>query len=136
MSTPAQWVFDRAIELMDEQNEKTGATRTPDTKEYALRSVGLLNVLRQEALPFSSDYRVPADGGRPSCSELSALTDSMPLEDAISQGALPYGLASRLLLGEDNVLADFFEQKFQERLAALGRTAPAQWEDIPLHYGF
>ena len=51
MSTTAQWVFDKAIYLMDEQNESSGATVTSDTNEYKLRTVPILNVLRGELYP-------------------------------------------------------------------------------------
>ena len=37
-----QDVFDMAIHLMDAQNESTGATRTTDTNEYALRTPNIL----------------------------------------------------------------------------------------------
>ena len=46
--TDANWVFDRAIHLMDEQNEMNGETRTVDTEEYRYRTLSILNVLRHE----------------------------------------------------------------------------------------
>ena len=50
MTTP-DWVFSRAIHLMDEQNESSGATSTQDTQEYRLRTLSILNVLRHELFP-------------------------------------------------------------------------------------
>lgn len=34
MATTAQWIFEKAMNLMDEVNESTGATDTADTREY------------------------------------------------------------------------------------------------------
>jgi hypothetical protein len=53
----------------------------------------------------------------------------------VAQGALPYGLASRLLLGENDVLANFFEQKLREMLAQLQARRGAVWDEIALPYG-
>lgn len=134
--TTGQQVFDMAIHLMDEQNESSGATVTADTAEYRLRSVNLLNVLRHECFPRSDTFRGGEGGKRGICAAITTLDDVLDLDDAVAQGALPYGLASRLLLGENDTLADFFEQKFQEMLSKLGSTFPAQFESIPLYYGF
>lgn len=134
--TTGQQVFDMAIHLMDEQNESSGATVTADTTEYRLRSVNLLNVLRHECFPRSDTFHGGENGKRGICKEITALSDALDLDDAVAQGALPYGLASRLLLGENDTLADFFEQKFQEMLSRIGNTCPAQFESIPLYYGF
>lgn len=134
--TTGQNVFDMAIHLMDEQNESSGATVTEDTTEYRLRSVNILNVLRHECFQFSDTFRGGTDGKRGICKPIAELSDTLDLDDAVAQGALPYGLASRLLLGENDTLADFFEQKFQEMLGKLGKTSPAQFESIPLYYGF
>lgn len=133
--TTGRMVFDMAIHFMDEQNESTGATLTTDTKEYELRSVNLLNVLRHRCFPYSDTFHGGENGKRGICQAISTLDDALDLDDAVAQGALPYGLASRLLLGENDALADFFEQLFSEALAALGKSSPAQFESIPLAYG-
>ena len=135
MATTGQLVFDMAIHLMDEQNESTGDTVTGDTKEYMLRSVDILNVLKHECYDVSDTWQPGIDGKRGVCTYITQLSDELDLDDVVAQGALPYGLASRLLLGENDVLADFFEQKFQEMLALLRRKSLAAFEDIPLAYG-
>ena len=38
-----QGVYDKAIRLIDAQNENTGSTDTSDTKEYKLRTLSILN---------------------------------------------------------------------------------------------
>ena len=40
MATTAQWIFEKAMNLMDEVNESTGATDTADTREYKNRKIG------------------------------------------------------------------------------------------------
>ena len=44
-----QEIFDKAIHLIDAQNESTGSTHTTDTKEYEVRCFECLNTLLNEA---------------------------------------------------------------------------------------
>lgn len=60
-----QDVFDMAIHLMDAQNESTGATRTTDTNEYALRTPNILNTLLDQVYPYSDTYPDLSDGRKP-----------------------------------------------------------------------
>lgn len=128
--TDANWVFDRAIHLMDEQYEQSGETRTVDTKEYEYRTLSILNVLRHELYPYSDTFEARTDGKRQICPELTAFDQAIDLDDAIAQGVLPYGLAAHLLLGENNALADFFNQRYAELVREIGRRRMSQWEDI------
>lgn len=135
MATTGKDVFDLAIHLMDEQNEATGATVTSDTNEYLLRTKSILNVLKHEVWTASDTFvGQTEDGRRAVCTYINDLDDDLDLDDAVAQGALPYGLASRLLLGENDALANFFEQKYLELMAQLRSTKGATWEDIPLAY--
>ena len=68
MTTP-EWVFSRAIHLMDEQNESSGATSTQDTQEYRLRTLSILNVMRHELFPYSDTFQTGDDGKRAVCPE-------------------------------------------------------------------
>ena len=129
--TDANWVFDRAIHLMDEQYEQSGETRTVDTKEYEYRTLSILNVLRHELYPYSDTFEFRTDGKRQICPELTAFDQAIDLDDAIAQGVLPYGLAAHLLLGENNTLAAFFNQRYAELVHEIGSRRMAQWEDIP-----
>ena len=40
-----QAVFDKAMYLIDAQNEQTGSTSGADVNEYRVRTIGILNVL-------------------------------------------------------------------------------------------
>ena len=129
--TTANWVFDSAIHLMDEQNETNGKTRTQDTKEYEYRTLSILNVLRNELYPYSDTYEVRTDGKRSVCVELTTMEQPIDLDDAIAQGVMPYGLAAHLLLGENDAMASFFNQRYDELKYTIGARKPAVWEDIP-----
>lgn len=135
MSTTAQWVFDKAIYLMDEQNESSGKTETPDTREYHHRTLGILNVLRNELYPLSDTFEWGEDERRPICPEILEFTDEIGLDDAVAQSVMPYGLAAHLLLGENDTMANFFAQRYMELMAQMRSSLPAKWEEIPLAYG-
>ena len=132
--TDANWVFDRAIHLMDEQNESTGATQTADTKEYRLRTLSILNVLRGELFPYSDTYD-SEDGKRAICPVIVDFEHPIGLDDYLCQSVLPYGLAAHLLLGENDKMASFFNQRYEEEKAIASRTLPAEWESIEPYYG-
>ena len=129
--TNGDWVFDRAIHLMDEQNETNGKTRTQDTKEYEYRTLSILNVLVAELYPYSDTYEVRDDGKRSSPPELESLEQPIDLDDSICRSVLPWGLAAYLLLGENNVMASVFNQRYTDILNELRNRATAVWEDIP-----
>lgn len=135
MSTNAQWVFDKAMNLMDEVNESTGQTDTADTKEYKNRTLAILNILRVECFPASDTYAVTEPGKRPICPEITDFETPIGLDDGICQGVLPYGLAAHLLLDENPDMASYFNQRYSELLAQYKYGIPAEAEDIETMYG-
>ena len=134
MSTTARQVFNLAIALMDEMNENTGATDTTDTKEYKLRTPNILNVLCGELYPYSDTYTLNAAGSRPVCPVIETIDSTMGLDDTLCTTVLPDGLAAHLLLGENNVMAGFFNQRYEEMREKL-KNAPASFEPITDAYG-
>ena len=133
-TTTAQDIFDKAIMLMGEQSD-TGLTDWADTAEYKLRTIGLLNVLRGECFKYS-DTSVPVTTGvRPVCTVITARTDIVDIDDVIAQTVMPYGLAAHLMLDEDTTAAGFFQQRYEELLARLGGSIPADWGGITDVYG-
>lgn len=128
--TDANWIFDRAIHLMDEQYELTGETRAVDTREYEFRTLSILNVLRHEVYPYSDTFEAGVNGKRRICPMLSSFDQPLDIDDAIAQGVLPYGLAAHLLLGENDTLAAFFNQRYAELVRQIGAKRMAVWEDI------
>lgn len=127
-------VFDQAIHLMDEQNETNGKTRTQDTKEYEYRTLSILNTLLPELYPYSDTYEASENGKRPIVVKLEELSQPIDLDDAICRGVLPYGLAAHLLLGENDTMASFFNQRYSELLSSLRGRSMATWEDIPFRF--
>lgn len=134
MVTTAQWVFDKAMHLMDEVNESTGATDTSDTKEYKNRTLPILNILRIECATASDTY-IQEPGKRYIPAEITAMNQIIQLDDGICQGVLPYGLAAHLMLDENPDVATFFNQRYVELLEQYRRAIPAIAEDIEDVYG-
>ncbi len=133
--TTAQWVFDKAMNLMDEVNESTGQTDTADTKEYKNRTLAILNILRVECFPASDTYTVTTPGKRPICPEILDFETEIGLDDGLCQGVLPYGLAAHLLLDENPDMASYFNQRYQELLTQYRYGVPTATEDIQDLYG-
>lgn len=124
--TNAQWVFDRAIDLMDEGDPVTGARDTGATLGYKNRTLGLLNVLGREC----ANYSQLEEGWR----ELLDLEEELPLEEFLAQGVLPYGLAAQLLREEDPAAANFFQQRYEELLERWRRGRGAEFERLEPPY--
>lgn len=135
MATTAQWVFDKAMHLMDEVNESTGQSDTADTREYKNRTIPILNILRVECFPASDTFQVSQPGKRPICPEITDFDTPIELDDGICQGVLPYGLAAHLLLDENPDTASFFIQRYQELLTQYRYALPAEAQDIEPVYG-
>jgi hypothetical protein len=89
-----------------------------------------LNVLRHELYPLSDTYEQGKDGKRYIMPMLTSFEQEIDLDDAIAQGVMPYGLAAHLLLGENDTLASFFNQRYEELKYEIGKRRPAQWEEI------
>lgn len=120
--------------LMDEVNLTSGATDTNDTREYKLRTLMILNILRGELNRYSDTYVAEA-GKRTVIDPIGDFTSPVQLDDFIAQTVLPYGLAAHLLLGEDDVKARFFQSKYDEMLARYGNKIPRESEAITDLYG-
>ena len=137
MLNTVQDIFDIAIRLIDAQNESTGSTKTADTKEYELRTPSLLNSILDRAYPASDTYAAAQEaagpGKRPVCQKVSAMSDTVDMDERLCTGVLPYGLAG-LLLTEENP-AEFFWQTFLEQLDAAMRSLPSEIGDIEDVYG-
>ena len=125
--TDGNWIFDRAMQLMDEQNGGMG-----DAEDYRSRTLGILNILRHELYPCSDTFEVGKDGKRVICPEVKTMEQPINLDDAIAQGVMPYGLAAHLLVGENDQMASFFFQRYGELVYGIGARKGAVWEDIQM----
>lgn len=138
----AQQVFDTAIHMMDEQNESSGATITQDTTEYKVRTINILNTLIALLYPYTDTQTQAAAGKRPTPPLLTAssykdpdFTQEIPLDEALSIGVLPYGLAAHLLIGENAELASWFMGRWNQGLADIRSRQMAEFVPINLPYG-
>lgn len=136
-----QQVYDAAIDLMDEANENTGATKTADTREYELRTISILNTALPVLYPYSSNADRTAHG-RPTPPPLLAhnrrepdFTQEIPLDDALCWSLLPFYLASLLRSGEDTEFSMRMMTEYNNALASIRDLVPAQFEAIPTPYG-
>lgn len=127
-------VFDIAIALMDEVNESTGSTRTTDTKEYELRTTGILTALGGELYPYSDTYKVTEAGKRPVFRALDDMESELDLDEYLAKTVLPYGLAAQLLLDENPASASFLQQRYEEMKRTAG-SMPGQFDSIVDVYG-
>ena len=133
--TNAQWVFEKAMHLMDEVNESTGAADTADTKEYKNRTLPILNILRVECFPCSDTFKVSKPGKRPTCRSIDDFETPIGMDDGICQGVLPYGLAANLLVDENPSAASFYQQRYEELRAYYLSRFRASVDDIERLYG-
>jgi len=81
-----QAIFDKAIYLIDGQNESTGVTVTSDTKEYQVRTIGILNNLLDVVYPASDTFAIGGDGRRPALDDIEAFTDELRVDSAPGEG--------------------------------------------------
>lgn len=135
--TTGQNIFDAAITLMGEMDEQ-GNTDWADTVEYKNRALNILNTLRGEVYQYSDTYKTQKKnfpGRRPVCPIMESLDDEIGIDDVLAQTVLPYGLAAHLLLDENDNMAAFFNQRYEELLRKLGSNIPGEWESITNVYG-
>lgn len=136
-----QEIFDAAIDLMDEQDETTGATKTKDTREYEVRTISILNMALPVLFPYSSSgKRKPT--GRPTPTPLLSdnrkepdFEQTIPLDDALCWALLPFWLASLLRSGEDTEFSMRMMTEYNNALASIRDLVPAEFEAISTPYG-
>lgn len=140
--TTVQQVFDAAIHLMDEQSETSGQTLTTDTNEYKFRTISILNTVMPTLYPYS-DTCDRSGIGRPICPALKSfgnytapdMTQTIPLDDGLAMGVLPYALAAHLLASENEELSMWLMNRFQQAFGEIRNFMPASFEPIPAPYG-
>ena len=141
--TTVQQVFDMAMHMMDEQAETTGATMTDDTEEYKLRTISILNAVIPSLFPFSDTYDVTTPlVGRPLVPALTAadhanpdFTQTIPLDDTLAMGVLPYALAAHLTATENGELSAWLMNRYNMAFADLRSRIPSSFEPISTPYG-
>lgn len=117
-------VFNSAMALADSLD---------DTTDYTARALFIINMLGQELYQYS-DTKVVTSGERPLFTPIAELTDELDLDDGLAIGVLPYGLAALLLVGEDDVKANYYQQLYEEKKRE-SRNVPQDFEPIEDVYG-
>lgn len=66
---------------------------------------------------------------------ITALSETLQLDDITARRVLPYGLAAQLMLTENPAIASYFNERFIEMKADASKKPPAQIEQITDVYG-
>lgn len=132
-----QAVFDKAMYLMDAQSESSGYTLITDTREYQVRTIGIVNTLLDLVYPASDTFQPAGDGSRPALPDVVSFEDTLDLDPRILRDILPHGLAAKLLSEENPQLANYFQQCFEQSLADARNRRPARFAAVEeaLPYG-
>lgn len=135
----AQEVFDRAESLMDSGAGSTGAGDMRVRQIYKRRGLGILNLLGEECRDLGAEEDEEDEGEERDCDKCpwqDILDYNQPilLPRAVSAGVLPYGLAAHLLLEEDPAAANFYQQRYEERLNRFKRRQ-AKFQRLKAPYG-
>ena len=130
-----QAVFDKAMYLIDAQNESTGATLTSDTQEYKVRTVGILNNLIDEVYPASDTFVHDGSGKRPALPDIVKFEDELDLDAKCVREILPLGLAAELVKEESPANANYFRQRYEAALLRALNSVPATFESIDSDLG-
>jgi len=128
-TTTAQWVFEAAMNIIDELND-AGSADHADTTEYKNRTLFIINILRGELYPYSDTFRQSQDKTRPIVNLVENFDDVIQLDDYICQTVMPYGLAAHLMLDENPTVAAYCQQRYEELLARLKNGFAQVSEDI------
>lgn len=130
-----QEIFDETIHLIDAQNESTGSTVTADTKEYELRTPNCLNAWINIVYPYSDTYEARTDGKRTVHPKLTAMSDSVDMDDFICLSVLPKALAYELLREENPTVASACYEDYEKALSMARQMMPAVESDVTDVYG-
>jgi hypothetical protein len=102
---------------------------TMETNDVQQFTLGWLNLLLQESLPYENAYR-QVNKMQPlnKAPQLAAFNEEIPYNDNITRIALPYGLASYYFIDDDN---DYRAQDFRGRyINALAECVPYEQSGI------
>ena len=125
-----QAVFDKTMYLIDAQSEGSGETVNSDSREYQVRTIGILNTLLDLVYPASDTFQIGEDGARPALPDITSFEDELNLDARILREVLPNALAAKLLSEENATLANYFQQCFEQSLLDAKARRPASFESI------
>lgn len=129
----ASEVFQRAVKIMDEQND-SGEAMWEDTVDYQNRAIDIMNILIPECYQYSDTIETE-EGVRPVPSRITSFEDSIDLDDIMAGTVLPYGLAAQLCMDDNPRISAFSQQRYEELMSRFARNFPSKWDVIPDSYG-
>lgn len=119
----AKEVYESALAIMGE---------TDSDNSYKDRTPALINTLLPKCWQYTEQY---AGGSRNGWVAISDIEDELiGFDDTMVLGVMPHGLAAALYVGEDPVLANSWQQIYEEALLEARRN-PKQFEPITDVYG-
>ena len=123
-------VFTITMAMIDEMLP-SGALDTETTQEYRAKAPSILTMLQNELVGIDNRYRKKEDYIYPV--PIDSLNQTFQVDDIKASTLLTNGLAAQLMLHEDKVLANYFEQRYQEMKGMFLKPtprAPETREDI------
>lgn len=101
----AQKLLDNALALI--------LTSSVITPEYSACAVPLINQMLAEITPYDNIIRAERGLPRQAGMLILSLGDELPCQDRLASAALPYGLAAKLLIDDDELAkAAFFHNQY------------------------
>lgn len=97
--------------MIDEMLE-SGELDADTTREYKAKAPSILTMLQNELIGIDNRYREKEDYIYPVT--LESLDEPLQIDTIKATTLLTNGLAAQLMLHEDKVLANYFEQRYQE----------------------
>lgn len=120
-------VFAATMALIDELDGSGGAL-TSDTREYELRTPGIVNMMIAEKRILCGER-----GAFPPVTDLSS--ELFEIDQNYALAVMKYGLAANLLVDENAAAAGFYQQRYEELRDRYVQRAEAVTGDITELYG-
>lgn len=117
----AQKLLDNALALI--------LTSSAITPEYSACAVPLMNQILAEMAPYDNMIRAEHGLPRQDGMFILGLGDELPCQDRLASAAMPYGLAAKLLIDDDELAkAAFFHNQYISacEMAAGWQAAPVK----------
>lgn len=114
-------VFTITMAMIDEMLP-SGALDTETTQEYRAKAPSILTMLQNELVGIDNRYRKKEDYIYPV--PIDSLNQTFQIDDIKASTLLTNGLAAQLMLHEDKVLANYFEQRYQEMKGMFLKPTP------------
>ena len=134
VDTTVRAVYDKAIMLIDEQDDASGETFNYDTQDFKVRTIDLLNHVLDEVYPASTTYYLENNGVRPALEDIESFDDELFLDPYICRTVLPYYLAWHFLLNLDPDRAHEFRDDYYRTLNEARAGLPAEMESMIDYY--